>query len=86
MMGALAKIYDPDGENTLNPLAWPLRAEASDVYGLAYYRKLVNAGVSAVGRTVHSTPHVTDMALPEQVPEVFESTLRDIVGFVESLA
>ena len=104
MMGALAKVYDPDGENTLNPLAWPLHAEASDLEGLpphiisvneldplrdeglAYYLKLVNAGVSAVGRSVHGTPHTADMALPEQVPEVFESTLRDIVGFAESLA
>jgi acetyl esterase len=104
MMGALAKVYDPDGQNTLNPLAWPLCAEASDLEGLpphiisvneldplrdeglAYYRKLVAAGVSAVGRTVHGTPHAADMAFPEQVPEVFESTLRDLVGFAESLA
>jgi len=42
--------------------------------------------VSAVGRTVHGTPHAADMAFPEQVPEVFESTLRDLVGFAESLA
>ena len=34
MMGALAKVYDPDGQNTLNPLAWPLCAEASDLEGL----------------------------------------------------
>ena len=42
--------------------------------------------MSAVGRTVHGTPHAADMAVPEQVPEVFESTLRDLVGFAESLA
>ena len=104
MIGARAKVYDPDGQNTLNPLAWPLNAEATDLEGLpphiisvnefdplrdeglAYYRKLVNVGVSAVGRTVHGTPHAADMALPAQVPEVFESTLRDIMGFAESLA
>ncbi len=34
MMGALAKVYDPDGANTLNPLAWPMNATADDVTGL----------------------------------------------------
>jgi len=104
MMGALAKVYDPEGEHSSNPLAWPLTAKNSDLEGLpphiisvneldplrdeglAYYRKLVKAGVSAVGRTIHGTPHASDMAFPEQVPEVFESTLRDLVGFAHSLS
>ena len=104
MMGALAKVYDPEGDHVSDPLAWPLMAENSDLEGLpphiisvneldplrdeglAYYRKLVKAGVSAVGRTVHGTPHAGDMVFPEQTPDVFESTLRDLVGFAHSLA
>jgi acetyl esterase len=34
MLGALARVYDPDGANSTNPLAWPLRATADDVRGL----------------------------------------------------
>ena len=34
MMGALARVYDPDGENGYNPLAWPLHAENDDLQGL----------------------------------------------------
>lgn len=34
MMGALAKVYDPAGENATNPLAWPYFAEAGDLEGL----------------------------------------------------
>jgi len=34
MMGALAKVYDPDGENAANPLAWPIHATPEDVTGL----------------------------------------------------
>ena len=103
MMGALAKVYDPEGEHGSNPLAWPLVAEKGDLEGLpphiisvneldplrdeglAYYRKLVKAGVSAVGRTVHGTPHGGDMVFPQQTPDIFESTLRDLVGFAHSL-
>jgi acetyl esterase/lipase len=33
-MGALAKVYDPDGENATNPLAWPMHATTDDVAGL----------------------------------------------------
>jgi acetyl esterase/lipase len=32
--GAIAKVYDPSGENSQNPLAWPLHAERSDLEGL----------------------------------------------------
>ena len=34
MMGALAKVYDPEGANTTNPLAWPYHAKAADLDGL----------------------------------------------------
>ena len=34
MMVPLAKIYDPSGEHTTNPLAWPLNANEADLKGL----------------------------------------------------
>ena len=58
----------------------PLRDE-----GLAYFRKLLGAGVSAVGRTVHGTPHAGDQGFPQVVPEVYQETVRSIVGFARSL-
>lgn len=59
----------------------PLRDE-----GLAYYRKLLAAGVSAVARTVHGTPHAGDVSLPGVVPDIYQETLRSINGFATALA
>ena len=58
----------------------PLRDE-----GLAYYRKLLAAGVSAVARTVHGTTHGADIGMPDIIPEVHRETVRSIVGFAGSL-
>ena len=58
----------------------PLRDE-----GLAYYRKLVGAGVPAVANTVHGTPHAGDQGYPDIVPEVYAATVRAIAGFAGSL-
>jgi acetyl esterase len=58
----------------------PLRDE-----GLAYYRKLVAAGVSTVGRTVAGTPHGGDIAFPDLTPEIYRSTLDAIHAFTRSL-
>lgn len=58
----------------------PLRDE-----GLAYYRRLLGAGVSAVGRIVAGTCHGGDILMPQAMPDVFESTVRDITGFARSL-
>lgn len=33
-MSILTKVYDPNGENAANPLAWPLQAKAGDLAGL----------------------------------------------------
>ncbi len=33
-MSALARVYDPSGENATNPLAWPLHATKADLEGL----------------------------------------------------
>jgi len=102
-MGALARVYDPAGENTTNPLAWPLHASNGDLQGLpphvisvnqldplrdeglAYYRKLLDAGVSAMSRTVNGTCHAGDCIFRVAIPEVYLSTIRDIKGFADSL-
>ena len=34
MMGVLAKVYDPNGDNATNPLAWPYHACSQDLEGL----------------------------------------------------
>jgi len=58
----------------------PLRDE-----GLAYYRKLLDAGVSAVSRTVNGTCHAGDLIFRVAMPDVFFATVRDIKGFADSL-
>ncbi len=102
-MSALARVYDPSGEQANNPLAWPWRAEVSALQGLpphvisvneldplrdeglAYYRKLMAAGVSAVGQTVHGTPHAGDLMYPDVNPEVYAQTARSLLGFANAL-
>ena len=42
MMGALAKLYDPTGENATNPLAWPMHASVDDCAGLPPFVISVN--------------------------------------------
>ena len=58
----------------------PLRDE-----GLAYYRKLLDAGVSAVSRTVNGTCHAGDCIFRAAMPDVFMATVRDVKGFADSL-
>jgi acetyl esterase len=58
----------------------PLRDE-----GLVYFRKLLDAGVSAVSRTVNGTCHAGDCIFRGAMPEVYAATIRDIKGFAESL-
>lgn len=58
----------------------PLRDE-----GLAYYRKLADAGVSVASRTVNGTCHAGDCLLRAAMPEVYLSTIRDINSFANSL-
>jgi len=59
----------------------PLRDE-----GLVYYRKLLSAGVTATGRTVHGSCHAADCSFVDAIPDVFYATIRDISGFAVSLA
>ncbi len=58
----------------------PLRDE-----GLAYFRKLLDAGVPAVSRTVNGTCHAGDLIFRGAMPDVFMATIRDIKGFADSL-
>lgn len=58
----------------------PLRDE-----GLAYYRKLLAAGVPVAGRTVNGTSHAADVIFRAQLPEVYAASARDLIGFANSL-
>jgi acetyl esterase/lipase len=58
----------------------PLRDE-----GLAYFVKLLDAGVSAISRTVNGTCHAGDCLFRVAIPDVYNATIRDIHGFASSL-
>lgn len=53
--------------------------------GLAYYRKLNRAGVTARCRTVHGTAHSAEILFMHAIPEIWESTANDILLFAKSL-
>ena len=53
--------------------------------GLEYYRRLVRAGVPAVGRMVAGTCHAGDLMLAAAMPDVFDTSIRDVSGFAKSL-
>lgn len=57
----------------------PMRDE-----GLDYYRRLVRAGVPAVGRLVAGTCHGGDLMFPAAMPDVFASSVRDLSGFAKN--
>jgi acetyl esterase len=58
----------------------PMRDE-----GLDYYRRLVRAGVPAVGRVVAGTCHGGDMLFAGVMPDVFAASVRDLSGFAKGL-
>ena len=58
----------------------PLRDE-----GLQFARKLMQAGVSVVARTVHGTPHAGDLSFPDLTPDLYRDTADAVVGFVNRL-
>ena len=59
----------------------PMRDE-----GLDYYRRLVRAGVPAVGRVVAGTCHGGDMLFAGAMPDVFAASVRDLSGFAKASA
>lgn len=58
----------------------PLRDE-----GLAFYRRLMAAGVPAIARTVHGTSHAGDLSFPDLTPDLYAETLHSLVRFARSL-
>mgnify|MGYP002629703899 FL=1 len=59
----------------------PLRDE-----GLQYFRRLMRAGVPALGRVVAGTCHGGDLLFGSAMPEVFGASVRDVSGFAHSLS
>jgi acetyl esterase len=58
----------------------PLRDE-----GKAYFRKLVRAGVHAVGRVNLGLTHAAEMSFRQAVADAYQAAVRDISGFAASL-
>lgn len=58
----------------------PLRDE-----GMAYYRKLMHAGVPVVGRVNLGLTHAAEMIFRQALPEVYTATVHDIKRFADSL-
>ena len=103
-MAVLAKLYDPDGRNSLNPLAWPYHSAREDLRGLpphvvwtneldplrdegiAFYRKLIAAGVSVSGQTALGTCHAAETIFPDVIPEITLSLARSIANFAKSFS
>ena len=59
----------------------PLRDE-----GLAYYRRLLAAGASAVGRIVTGTVHGGDMLLAGAIPDVHRASIDDVSAFARAVS
>ena len=53
--------------------------------GAVYARKLQEAGVPAVSRTVDGAVHVPEIAMPDLVPELARETVWSLAGFADSL-
>ena len=58
----------------------PLRDE-----GVAYFRKLMQAGVAATSRTVNGTCHAAAELFRKACPDIYRSTTCDIRRFADSL-
>ncbi|KAK1765240.1 alpha/beta-hydrolase [Phialemonium atrogriseum] len=58
----------------------PLRDE-----GNAYYRKLVGAGVRAVGKMNMGVIHEAELFLPQTLPDLFHANLWELKKFIDSL-
>lgn len=58
----------------------PLRDE-----GIAYFRNLLAAGVSAICRTIPGSTHGSDVMFRVLAPDTYMESERSVVGFVKSL-
>ena len=103
MMGALVRLYSPNGSADRDPLAWPYHAPVEALRGLpphvisvneldplrdegvAYFQKLLGAGVPASSRTVNGTCHAGDCLFRDAMPDVYLGTIRDIHGFAHAV-
>lgn len=96
VMGALAKVYDPDEANSANPLAWPLQAASGDLQGLPPHVISVNEldplrdeGLAFYRKllasgvaTVGRTVHGTPHAADGMFPEVIPEVYADTIGAI----
>ena len=64
---------------TVNELD-PLRDE-----GLAYYRKLLAAGVSVTARTINGTTHAGDQSYPDIAPDNYRISVNALANFAKDL-
>ena len=53
--------------------------------GAVFARKLLEAGVPAVSRTIDGAVHVAEIAMPDLVPDLARDTVQSLVGFANSL-
>ncbi|WP_035541250.1 alpha/beta hydrolase fold domain-containing protein [Hyphomonas oceanitis] len=58
----------------------PLRDE-----GIAFYRKLLAAGVLARARTNHGLVHAADLIFRQAIPDIYLASISDIASFARSL-
>lgn len=58
----------------------PLRDE-----GLAYFKKLLDAGVTANCRTINGISHAGDMMFRKEIPDLYLSSIYDIKRFADSV-
>ena len=52
--------------------------------GAVYSRKLQQAGVTSVSRTIDGAVHVPEIAMPDLAPELTRETVQSLVGFANS--
>ena len=53
--------------------------------GAVFARKLLEAGVPAVSRTIDGAVHVPEIAMPDLVPDLARDTVQSLAGFANSL-